>query len=429
MRKLVAFVVLTLLCLLIGLAMIWVLVLEPAPNVSPASGAPTREQLQSAHELLRQQTSLIDARSGTITLSSSELDQLLALALTRLPVPTGARAELAHDQVLLHLSTQAPLLDRWFNVRALVVEDAATRLRLAELHVGRLRVPSVLVPLVAAEARRVLGQRSEWQQVERALASLQQLEISDNAIRAEFALTAALRQEVIEKQSDLLFGPAVRERAHRYVAELQALPGLRDREPLSLADALQPLAATMQESAGDPVVESRAMLLALTLHSVPTRLLQLIGGDDQLAAAVRIKPRFTLQRRHDLAQHFVLSALLASYGDEQLASRVGLYKELDDQQHRSGFDPTDLVADYAGIAFGELSVERPEWLQQRLLNIREADLLPPLSGLTPAAAAELLALAESKNLQQIEAGVERLILPLLLEASLYAEAIAGERAD
>lgn len=429
MRTLVSIVVFLLLSLVAGLVILWTLVLEAEPTVAPATGAPTREQLQSAHELLRQQTRLLDAQSGVITLTGPDLDELLALALTRWPVPAGARVQLAENQALLHLSTRAPAGNRWLNVSARLTEDGDRFLRLNELRIGQVRLPQVVVPLVAAEVRRLLSSRPEWQQAERALASLQDVQISNDGLRAEFALTAALRQEVIEEQGDLLFGPAVREQAHRYVAALQTLPGLRHGQTLSLAAALQPLAVLMQEGSAEPVVESRAMLLALTLHSVPPRLLELIGGDDRLAAEVRIRPRFTLQRRHDLAQHFVLSALMASYGDEQLASRVGLYKELEDQQHRAAFDPTDLIADYAGIAFGQLSVERPEWLQQRLLTVDEGELLPPVRNLSRAAAAELLTLAESRDLEQMEAGVERLILPLLLDAALYADALEDARAD
>jgi uncharacterized protein YfiM (DUF2279 family) len=65
----------------------------------------------------------------------------------------------------------------------------------------------------------------------------------------------------------------------------------------------------------------------------------------------------TLQGRHDLAQHFAISAALAAWAGEPLANTIGLDKEVDDARGGSGFSFADLAADRAGTRFGELAVQ------------------------------------------------------------------------
>jgi len=62
--------------------------------------------------------------------------------------------------------------------------------------------------------------------------------------------------------------------------------------------------------------------------------------------------RFTMQSRHDLAQHFWISAALADLAGEQLALAAGVTKELQDANGGSGFSFADLAADIAGVELG-----------------------------------------------------------------------------
>lgn len=57
----------------------------------------------------------------------------------------------------------------------------------------------------------------------------------------------------------------------------------------------------------------------------------------------------TMQSRHDLAQHFWVSAALADLAGEQLALAAGVTKELQDANGGSGFSFADLAADIAGV--------------------------------------------------------------------------------
>lgn len=89
----------------------------------------------------------------------------------------------------------------------------------------------------------------------------------------------------------------------------------------------------------------------------------------------------TLRSRHDLAQHFFVSAQLTALVGGPLAETAGIAKELHDAQTDSGFSFTDLCADLAGVAFarrvhrGELS------LDGLAASFRVSDHLPELAGL------------------------------------------------
>lgn len=68
--------------------------------------------------------------------------------------------------------------------------------------------------------------------------------------------------------------------------------------------------------------------------------------------------------RHDLCQHFWVSAALATHLEPQAVEIIGLEKERNDASRGSGFDVTDLNADLSGVAFacyvmeGKISLEK-----------------------------------------------------------------------
>ncbi len=70
----------------------------------------------------------------------------------------------------------------------------------------------------------------------------------------------------------------------------------------------------------------------------------------------------TLHGRHDLAQHFSVSAGLTAALGAPAAESAGLLKEMLDARGGSGFSFADLSADYAGIAFARRLLDKPSRL-------------------------------------------------------------------
>lgn len=147
-----------------------------------------------------------------------------------------------------------------------------------------------------------------------------------------------------------------------------------------LKDVLGPaLALAARRSAtGDPAEENRAALLAVAFLTVG-RGLPLIVPEAVDWPAVPPR-RILLQNRHDLAQHFMVSAAVAAWSGEPLANALGLYKEMDDARRGSGFSFADLAADRAGTTFGRLATEsadRSRALQAAIAALEHSDRLMP----------------------------------------------------
>ena len=88
----------------------------------------------------------------------------------------------------------------------------------------------------------------------------------------------------------------------------------------------------------------------------------------------------TLIKRHDLAQHFLVSAAIAVSAGSGLANLVGLFKEMDDSRGGSGFSFADLIADRAGVKLGEIAIASSNQaiLLQRQMQkpVHEFDFMP-----------------------------------------------------
>lgn len=90
----------------------------------------------------------------------------------------------------------------------------------------------------------------------------------------------------------------------------------------------------------------------------------------------------TMHRRHDLLQHFVVSAALTVLYSSNMAETVGMQKEILDSKGGSGFSFVDLAADLAGIALASELVRQPELPREFVTQFQVADYLPAPSDLT-----------------------------------------------
>ncbi len=92
------------------------------------------------------------------------------------------------------------------------------------------------------------------------------------------------------------------------------------------------------------------------------RLWRKVESDDARKQRLAVLGEPTLQGRHDLAQHFSVSAALTAAAGPQAAESAGILKEDRDSRGGSGFSFADLSADFAGIAFARHLLAKPERL-------------------------------------------------------------------
>jgi hypothetical protein len=396
------------------LALTW-LALEDRPVVV-RNVQLTPEQVARAQALARAHDPRT-ARAGvlrTVTLSAEDLD--VAANYLVAPYGGGAKVALQRGAVFFWATARAPAnpFGAYLNVAGVLRETSALP-QFDVLTVGQVPVPAVLTNKLLARALARAGAAGEDSQ---AMDFLHSVRIEGGHVQIVYRW----RDEMPERFRRVLFA-ADDDRLrsyHQRLVEFSAGKGLPQQISLRmLLEALLGLAAERSAS-GDPVAENRAALLVVAFY-VNGR------GLSAIAPQARDWPRPTLHKvtlggRHDLAQHFTVSAALAAAAGSPLADAIGVYKEVEDARSGSGFSFADLAADRAGTVFGAEAVRSPQAarsLQQLVLaGAVEADFMPDVTGL-PAASNE----AEFKRrfggvgeaaYRRVEAEVERRVAALAL---------------
>ncbi|HMO45777.1 MAG TPA: hypothetical protein PKB14_07070 [Rubrivivax sp.] len=370
MRKLAIGLSAGLLGLLLAAVLLLALAVEGRPRV-PHRDQVAPADIDRAVAMLRQH----DPRRAppgqlrALRLSERDLDLLVQHAARRW-LGADTQLQLQPGQLLLQASVAAPW-GRWLNVE-LALRQAAGLPRLERLQIGRLPLPEALArPLLRAAAARRGLQPDAWLAVH----WIQRVVIDSGAL----ALSYRIDPDSVPRLRAALVAPAQQQRLRAYQERLAALTHDEPARAVSVAALLPPLfalAAERSADGGDAVAENRAALLTLAFHVNHRPLGLLVPAAYQWPQPWPMQ--VTLRQRHDTAQHFTVSALIAAEADTPLADAVGLWKELADARRGgSGFSFNDLAADRAGTRFGELAVRDPLRLQQRIAaGSGDADLMP-----------------------------------------------------
>jgi hypothetical protein len=111
----------------------------------------------------------------------------------------------------------------------------------------------------------------------------------------------------------------------------------------------------------------------LRSNLVTGRLWRKIEPEDAFKQRLVVLGEPTLHGRHDLAQHFSVSAALTAAAGPQAAESAGILKEMLDSRGGSGFSFADLSADFAGIAFARRLLDKPSRLADMERSFRVGD--------------------------------------------------------
>lgn len=398
---LLAALVLCLLCLVVAVA--WWLP-QSAPATQPTSSALQVADVGASHRMPARDE-LRDAfhgRSVEVVVSSQELNTLLQDMAFRLLGGSGqvswTRPEEA--QVVLSLPLQRTPLrllaarGEWLNVHATLARQERGVPQLVSLRLGSVPVPSWLGVWAA---RRVAAHYQMLEAADIALSSVDTVAIEGTNVRAVLTWRGDLNARAL----DLVLPSDDQGRLLIYQRQLADLmhsaEAVNGHEPdIPLLEVMRPMfqlarqramaQAIAASAAGEPSVaarENRAVLLVLALHAGKVPVGRLMPGTHDWPT---IRQRaLTLHHRIDFAQHFLLSALLATDVGGRLADVIGIYKEMMDT-HRahdgSGFSFNDIAADRAGIRFGQRAKQAPVELQSRLLEAAgDAFVMPEVDDL------------------------------------------------
>jgi hypothetical protein len=337
---------------------------ERSEAISPHTVAQAK-RLLAAHDPRQQQRGEV----RTVVVPASLLDEGVNYLAGRYLRGRGA-LRLQQEGAGIALSIALPAR-RFLNLRA-VLAPAKGMPRVASAHLGSLSVPAALVEFAAAQAIAAYGFEKEWEMAVQALR-----QVSFDVAGGTASLTYAWEPNILDRARAAAQSEADIKRLRESQLSLTAL--LAHRAPGTRISLAEVLGATIPTSE-DASLRGRATLLVLASH---------LAGKDLAAVvpAARNWPRvrwvnITLAGRHDLAQHFVISAALAAWAGEPVADAIGLYKELEDARHGSGFSFIDLAADRAGTRFGEILIRSPEQLIAAMGGtFHDEQLLPAVSDL------------------------------------------------
>jgi uncharacterized protein YfiM (DUF2279 family) len=351
---------------------------DTSPNIHRAAEI-TPSEIERAKLIIDQNhpRKLKPGTLRTISVHQSDLD-LAANYLAQQYASGGARVRLQRDTLVVDASLKVPI--SWFpvylNVDAILAEDG-TLPRFESLRIGRLSIPPELAHFLIPH---LLALAYGSANVHSLSGVVKEVSIDTDRI----ALTYEWQADLPDALRTALVSAAEKERLRLYYERLTTVSESIATRKVSLTRLLVPLFALAAERStdNDPAAENRAAILVLTLY-VNNQSLERIVPD------ARSWPRPTRHRallngRTDFPKHFMISAALAAKAGGPLSDAVGVYKEIEDSRHGSGFSFNDIAADRAGTRLGEdaANVESARILQQRLSTLTsESEIMPATADL------------------------------------------------
>lgn len=263
----------------------------------------------------------------------------------------------------------------WLNLQAELQQSSTGLPALASWKLGQLPLPRAwALPLLRFAWKR----QAALPPLELLPELVQQVQFEETQMLLRYVWQADTTQRLLAA----LTPPEERERLHAYAQRLAELSRQAPGHGVALPALLLPMFELARERSlqHDAAAENRAAVLVLALHATGRPLYKLVPEARTWPQPRRLNVQ--LAGRDDFAQHFLVSALLAMEGSNPLTEAIGLTKEVQDAQGGSGFSFTDLAANRAGQRFGELALQQPALLQQRLARgVQESALMPRVDDL------------------------------------------------
>ncbi len=336
-----------LLVLLAPLILVSLLLLAPQQQ-SLVENIPTltHQDVKKARALLSQHDprKLQTGAKKTLRLDEQSLTLLGTYGIQSLHpqlAAAGMQANLNDNNLLLKFSVRLPEnpLGRFFNLQ-FSLEKHDSQLNIQSLQIGRWHIPDWASAYIPSMTGALLQQDDFWQLFQAALVNYQftqQALVIDYRWRSEWERVTKAKIRELTDHASMIY----------YAGFLTELPF---NQRASFATIITTLfkQASVRSIEFDPVAENRAVLQLLGQWALGKQ----TYGQTYL-------PYFSarLQRRTDLAQHFLVSAAIASQSNTELSNLIGTGKEMYDSDGGSGFSFSDLAADRAGSLLGKLATQ------------------------------------------------------------------------
>jgi hypothetical protein len=358
--------------------------IEPTPLVEPEKRL-SHQDIERIKQLLREHDPRHLERQEVRALSLTERDLNLLLKYTSPhSLNTSSRIDLQVDGMKVRVTVKLPgsPLGEYLNFTA-EVSGADAGIHIKRLTLGRLALPGWLLdPVMRLVHWIMLSRFDEYRAVTGAVSSYT---FQDNRLVVVYQLDPELLGQLHQSGKGYLFPAEDSHRMRAYDRELSRIADQNASSRISLAKVLPPLfqlAAARSAVNGEPQAENRALLMTLTMHALGRDISRFVDAPDEPHKQwLHLK----VLGRHDLVQHYLVSAALTVSAGSGLAGAMGVFKELDDSRGGSGFSFADLLADRAGIRLAGMATGtefQARLLQQRMSGpLSETDFMPGITDL------------------------------------------------
>lgn len=278
---------------------------------------------------------------------------------------------------MLKNSTQ----DKWINAEwRLTIDDSDEKSKW--IKPGKLRIGSIVLTKAMSDqiAQTAYAEFLNQEQSKIALDTwdnISGLRLENDLLKISYRLPSS--NQVLSSYQSLVLSEDEQENIAHYSKVLERLP---ESGPLhAILAAMFSEAVARSNNSLNPVAENRAVLLALSKAYGGDQLLQMFG--DATFEQFQSPAPYSIYKRRDLAQHYILSAGLTLIADESIASLIGVDKEITDLTSGKTISAWDLLADKAGarLAQNATSTARSARQLQVALSIArtDGDLLPNIA--------------------------------------------------
>ena len=319
-----------------------------------------------------------------LKLSNAEANEILRFANLHYERKLRAHTVFSNNRIEAKFSYQLPEnpVGQFLNIRVKARVHYAKYFIIEELDIGSLPIPLFMIeqiqPVIVKLIKKYYGGYfALWKHVKRIDIIKKDLTIYYQIQRSDF-------RKLKNIAGSLVVDDVLRERITAYSIEMDNIITGLATEPQSIIKVLSPMFRFAEKRAllnSEPEAENRIALLTLAAYMVGKNPLAYISDSPVTA---RKKIELTLKGRHDLAQHFLVSAGINAMTNSVWSNAIGLKKELRDADGGSGFSFVDLMADLAGNKLASLAFDKKTAtsLQTQLINIRsEEEIMGDIEGL------------------------------------------------
>ena len=333
-------------------------------------------------------------KTRQLRLSEKEVNSLLAIAMSQVPLDGKARVAVKQGGFAAELSLRTPFRSpafRYVNIQTtygLEVTSGHLELNPGRCRIGRVTIPKLLqdacLPLVVAALLKDPD-------LARGVALIDSLRLTPGAGEMIYQSGGYRRSNVHSLLAKLLQKPDIRmeTKIHlRHLVDTAKMLPKDDKRFVAFVQTAFEFAKNRSRDR-DPVMENRGAILALAIllgHHQVEMLVGPVTDSGLRKQARRLVGRTTLRGRRDWTRHFFVSAGLTLVSNHDMSDGAGLFKEeYDAGKGGSGFSFADLLADRAGTEFA-LTATRDarsaRKMQERLsAGFLVEDVFPDAAGL------------------------------------------------